>query len=201
VPTRWASALHRARTPRPMASTARVMIPCDFLGGRALLRDFGLEAGRERLRAAEPERVEPRAGARPPERLDARDPRAGADDREEPLAERARDVRGEADVRDAMGARLAGNPTNHGSHTRNTLVVAGFGGIRPDEGSAPVTSQPSGSAPARPQSHPNPDQSTRAVCRNHRAILSSEPRSWRRPAPTHQRLGKWPAPGRKNCGG
>jgi hypothetical protein len=119
----------------------------------------------------------------------------------EPLAERARDVRGEADVRDAMGARLAGNPTNHGSHTRNTLVVAGFGGIRPDEGSAPVTAQPSGSAPARPRSHPNPDQSTRAVCRNHRANLSSEPRSWRRPAPTHQRLGKWPAPGRKNCGG
>ncbi len=34
--------------------------------------------------------------------------RAGVREREEPLAERARDVRGEADVRDAIAVRLAG---------------------------------------------------------------------------------------------
>ncbi len=92
-----------------MARIERTMNPCERAferdDGRVLPRGLGLElgAGRaDRLLREEEERDAFRAGARPPER------RAGADDREEPLAERARDVRGEADVRDAIAGRLAG---------------------------------------------------------------------------------------------
>ena len=62
-------------------------------------------------------RADPRADGRDrvdaDERAEREEPEAReerAEGRGEPLAERARDVRGEADVRDAMAGRLAGLP-------------------------------------------------------------------------------------------
>ena len=90
-------------------------------------RAAGRRAGAFRELVLRPERPEPPEAGLFVDRLagffaggrerepEAREGRVEA--REEPLAERARDVRGEADVRDAMGRRLRPNPTKH---TRNT---------------------------------------------------------------------------------
>lgn len=62
-------------------------------------------------------------GRRPPRGERVRD--EGREDRE-PLAERARDVRGEADVRDAMGVRLPGKSLKTlQSHAQHPSPVAG----------------------------------------------------------------------------
>jgi len=88
--------------PRPMARSAREKIPpCRRAGLRADARRLGA-----RFAAGlfdDPERPPP-LGRRLPDRAGARPlPEARRDEeRGEPLAERARDVRGEADVRDAM---------------------------------------------------------------------------------------------------
>ena len=91
------------RAMRPPPAARRV----GFLAGARLVDLFlvrPVDPDRGRPDALEPERA-----GRADERLDR-----------EPLAERARDVRGEADVRDAMRGGYRANHSKHSSHTRNT---------------------------------------------------------------------------------
>lgn len=86
----------KARAIRPGCRDPR---PFDReLPGRFAARLAGLRVGARRA-------PEPREEVREEPREDER-----VVEREEPLAERARDVRGEADVRDAMGERLSVGP-------------------------------------------------------------------------------------------
>jgi hypothetical protein len=101
VPISRASDVHIAAIPRPMAAKDRAKTPrpAERLAGafrELALRAAGLAAGLLADRFADflaggPERE--------PEAREGR-----CEEREEPLAERVRDERGEADVRDAMWA-------------------------------------------------------------------------------------------------
>lgn len=90
---------------------------------RALLRFVALDRLAPELRpdrraAVDPERPRELAPERPEGRVVERVDR-------EPLAERARDVRGEADVRDAMAGTLPVTPLKtQQSHAQHALLVA-----------------------------------------------------------------------------